>query len=131
EYKEAFDLFDKNRNGYINTKELGLLLRSLGQNPTENELMMMINAVDFDGSSQVDFAEFVKIMNQQSLDNETYVTEQIKEVIRAFDMEGKGYISVKDFQFILEQYNSLTQWECSQLVSKLDINRDGKIHYQG
>ena len=49
EIKEAFQLFDKDGNGTISTKELGMAMRSLGQNPTEAELMEMINEVDVDG----------------------------------------------------------------------------------
>ena len=49
EFKEAFSLFDKNGDGSISSKELGVVMRSLGQNPTEAELHDMINEVDFDG----------------------------------------------------------------------------------
>ena len=49
EFKEAFSLFDKNGDGTITTKELGTVMRSLGQNPTEAELQDMINEVDADG----------------------------------------------------------------------------------
>ena len=43
EFKEAFSLFDKDGDGTITTKELGTVMRSLGQNPTEAELADMIN----------------------------------------------------------------------------------------
>jgi EF hand len=43
EFKEAFALFDKDSDGTITTKELGTVMRSLGQNPTEAELQDMIN----------------------------------------------------------------------------------------
>ena len=43
EFKEAFSLFDKDGDGTITTKELGTVMRSLGQNPTEAELQDMIN----------------------------------------------------------------------------------------
>ena len=38
EFKEAFSLFDKDGDGTITTKELGTVMRSLGQNPTEADL---------------------------------------------------------------------------------------------
>jgi len=50
EFKEAFSLFDKDGDGTITTKELGTVMRSLGQNPTEAELQDMINEVDADGT---------------------------------------------------------------------------------
>ena len=49
EYKEAFALFDTDGDGSITTKELGIVMRSLGQNPTESELQEIINEVDADG----------------------------------------------------------------------------------
>lgn len=51
EFKEAFSLFDKDGDGTITTKELGTVMRSLGQNPTEAELQDMINEVDADGEN--------------------------------------------------------------------------------
>lgn len=53
EFKEAFSLFDKDGDGTITTKELGTVMRSLGQNPTEAELQDMINEVDADGEDTV------------------------------------------------------------------------------
>ena len=35
EFKEALSLFEKDGDGTITTKELGTVMRSLGQNPTE------------------------------------------------------------------------------------------------
>uniref|UniRef100_A0A673Z0I2 Calmodulin n=1 Tax=Salmo trutta TaxID=8032 RepID=A0A673Z0I2_SALTR len=69
EFKEAFSLFDKDGDGTITTKELGTVMRSLGQNPTEAELQDMINEVDemireadIDGDGQVNYEEFVQMM---------------------------------------------------------------------
>jgi len=49
EYFEAFNYFDKDNSGHITTKELGTLMKSLGENPTENELQRIINTADIDG----------------------------------------------------------------------------------
>lgn len=49
EYRDAFEHFDKDSSGTITTRELGAIMRSLGENPTEMELQKMINSVDCDG----------------------------------------------------------------------------------
>lgn len=49
EFKEDFRLFDKDGDKTITTKELGTVMRSLGQNPTESELQEMKQEVDVDG----------------------------------------------------------------------------------
>ena len=59
EFKEAFSLFDKDGDGTITTKELGTVMRSLGQNPTEAELQDMINEVDADGNAHVGICDWV------------------------------------------------------------------------
>ena len=50
DFKEAFALLDKDGDGTINTKELGVLMRSLGENPTEQELEEIIREIDMDGN---------------------------------------------------------------------------------
>jgi Ca2+-binding EF-hand superfamily protein len=50
------------RAGTITTKELGTVMRSLGQNPTEAELQDMVNEVDVDGSGSIEFMEFLQLM---------------------------------------------------------------------
>ncbi|CAN6881498.1 unnamed protein product [Brassica oleracea] len=55
-------LFDKDGDGCITTKELGTVMGSLGQNPTEAELQDMINEADADGNDTIDFPEFLNLM---------------------------------------------------------------------
>ena len=52
ELREAFGLFDKDGDGSISTKELGIVMRSLGQSPTDQEIESMINEVDVDGKTE-------------------------------------------------------------------------------
>lgn len=73
EFKEAFSLFDKDGDGTITTKELGTVMRSLGQNPTEAELADMINEVDADGNGTIDFPEFLTMMARKMKDTDSEV----------------------------------------------------------
>ena len=38
----------QNGDGFISAKELGSLLREMGRNPTEDELMNIMNEIDVD-----------------------------------------------------------------------------------
>ena len=48
ELMQAFNEFDVDGGGTINTRELGYAMRSLGMNPTETELLDIINEVRFE-----------------------------------------------------------------------------------
>ena len=53
EFREAFAQFDRDADGTISSKELVTVMRSLGQNPTDEELEAMINEVDIDGNTVI------------------------------------------------------------------------------
>ncbi|CAL0312234.1 unnamed protein product [Lupinus luteus] len=66
EVKEAFNVFDENKDGFIEAKELQRVLRILG---LENNLMQcqrMINVVDQNGDGQIDQNEFEKLIENSS-----------------------------------------------------------------
>ena len=44
-FKKAFDHFDKNKDGTINITELGEVMKSLGKDPTKEELTGNISSV--------------------------------------------------------------------------------------
>ncbi|XP_011877004.1 PREDICTED: troponin C, isoform 2-like isoform X1 [Vollenhovia emeryi] len=62
ELREAFRLYDKEGNGYIPTTCLREILRELDDQLTNEELDMMIEEIDSDGSGTVDFDEFMEMM---------------------------------------------------------------------
>lgn len=51
--------------GQITTKELGTVMRSLGQNPSESELQDMINEVDADNNGTIDFPGMLRQHHSQ------------------------------------------------------------------
>ena len=49
ELYQAFRVFDKDDDGTISAQELGVVMRSLGQDPTKEELQEIIREADKDG----------------------------------------------------------------------------------
>mmetsp|Transcript_17729 Transcript_17729/g.38212 ORF Transcript_17729/g.38212 Transcript_17729/m.38212 type:complete len:92 (+) Transcript_17729:58-333(+) len=62
EFFEAFLLFDVDRGGSISAEELGAVMQSLGRDPQPGELEAMIAEVDDDGSGEIEFPEFIKLL---------------------------------------------------------------------
>uniref|UniRef100_A0A8C5VAS2 EF-hand domain-containing protein n=1 Tax=Microcebus murinus TaxID=30608 RepID=A0A8C5VAS2_MICMU len=118
EFKEAFSLFDKDGDGTITTKELGTVMRSLGQNPTEAELQDMINEVDADGNGTIDFPEFLTMMARKMKDTDS--EEEIREAFRVFDKDGNGYISAAELRHVMTNLGE----------KEADIDGDGQVNYE-
>ncbi|XP_073309811.1 probable calcium-binding protein CML18 [Primulina huaijiensis] len=66
ELREAFDLYDQDKNGKISAKELHTVLRGLGEKCSLKDCRRMIGSVDVDGDGCVDFEEFKKMMTRSS-----------------------------------------------------------------
>ncbi|XP_073145234.1 probable calcium-binding protein CML18 [Henckelia pumila] len=66
ELREAFDLYDQDKNGKISAKELHTVLRSLGEKCSLKDCRRMIGSFDVDGDGCVDFEEFKKMMTRSS-----------------------------------------------------------------
>ena len=63
--RKMFFELDRDGSGSIDAEELGMMLRSLGQNPTEEELIELINSVDEgEKDGQIQLREFLKLYTQ-------------------------------------------------------------------
>ncbi len=102
EIKDAFSLFDKDGDGSITTKEIGTVMKSLGQEPDESELEEMVKEFDADGNGEIDFDEFLEVMASRVL-NQSNAEEVIQEVFTVFDADEKGYVTVDDLLRVMER----------------------------
>jgi calmodulin len=129
EIKEAFQVFDKDSDGFITIKELATVMRSLGHNPTESELQDMIKQYDKDESGTIDFAEFFELMTNKML--ESQIEEELIETFRVFDRDGNGLLSGQELKYVMAVVGEiLTDQEIDELIKQADIDGDGFINYQ-
>lgn len=85
---------------------LKLVMRSLGQNPTEAELQDMINEVDADGNGEIDFPEFLTMMARKMKDTDS--EEEIKEAFKVFDKNGDGKISAAELRHVMTSIGEMS-----------------------
>jgi calmodulin len=129
EFKEAFEIFDKNKDGYITIKELGEIMKNLGQTPTEAELTDMINEVDVDGNGNIDFKEFIGLMARKMRDTDT--EEELIEAFKVFDRDGNGLISATELKHVMVSLGEkITDEEVDEMIKEADIDGDGYINYE-
>ena len=123
EFKEAFQIFDKDGDGSITTKELGTVMRSLGQNPSDDEIRQMIIDVDEDKSETIDFKEFLGLMAKKMKENDS--EDELIEAFKVFDRDGNGKISAHELRYVmLSSGEDLTEQDIQEMVLEAEMEMD-------
>ncbi|KAL5009330.1 hypothetical protein ScPMuIL_014911 [Solemya velum] len=132
EWREAFDMFDQNKDGRITSSELGDVMRSLEQSPSEEELRKMIEEVDRDGNGTVEFDEFVLMMKRTA----HKIAEESPEnmmlgAFAVFDKDGNGLISRTELSVVMTNLGEkLSDEEIDDMIKEADMDGDGQINYK-
>ena len=112
-------------DGSVTTKELGTVMRSLGQNPTEVELQDMINEVDANHNGVIDFPEFLTMMTRQMN------SDELREAFHVFDKDSNGFISAAELKQMMDSLGEkLTDEEVDEMVRVADMDGDGQVNYE-
>ncbi|KAL2893076.1 putative calcium-binding protein CML27 [Bienertia sinuspersici] len=67
ELRDAFDMYDQDKNGFISANELHLILNRLGEHCSVQDCSKMIESVDSNGDGYVSFDEFRKMMTKRQV----------------------------------------------------------------
>jgi len=129
ELKQAFNEFDVDGGGTINTTELGYAMRAMGMNPTEQELLDLINEYDTDGSGMIEFPEFCNMMSDKM--NAVNDEDMIRMAFRVLDKYGTGTISSKNFKHLMTHIgDKLSDAEVEEMIAEADKDGDGTLNYE-
>jgi len=95
EFKEAFNVIDQNRDGFIDKEDLVEMLTSLGKNPSDDELEEMIK----EAPGPLNFTMFLTLFGEKL--NGTDPEDVIKNAFACFDFQDTGFIPEEYFREIL------------------------------
>jgi calmodulin len=130
--REAFNTFDQDGSGTIDTQEMKLLLEAIGEAPTEEELFRFMADVDEDGTGEIEFAEFLRAFEKQR-GGQQEVEDEL-DTLDAFVALGgsgdkTGFIDTGRLIHVVKDEFGMTI-KIERLIEELDKDKDGKINYQ-
>ena len=126
EIKEAFDLFDTDGSGSIDSKELKVAMRALGFEPRKEEVKRMITEMDKDGSGTIEYPEFEEMMASKMAERDP--REEILKAFKLFDDDNTGKISFKNLKRVARELGeNMTDEELMEMIEEADRDGDGEI----
>mmetsp|Transcript_23882 Transcript_23882/g.68597 ORF Transcript_23882/g.68597 Transcript_23882/m.68597 type:complete len:155 (+) Transcript_23882:122-586(+) len=130
EAREAFKMFDKDGDGCITAAELGTVMRSLGQFPTDEELRQMIDESDQNHDGVIDFQEYLDMVRRQEILQASEPDIGL-EAFKVFDVDGDGFITAEELRQIMEKLGeTLTDEEVDMMIEEADADGDGQVSYK-
>ena len=104
EFREIFNLVDLDGGGSIDLDELRELMDLLGMNASKDEMEAMVNEIDSQGTGEISFRDFVKVMSKKVTPD--YTPEQVVSAFKKFANKKtpNGYITKEDLVHVLSSY---------------------------
>ena len=129
EFREAFSVFDPESKGYIQTKELGNVLRSLGIYITNEEKNEFIEKYVSGIEDNIYFHDFLKIIFQKISD--TKVDEELFEAFNIFDYQKRKEIDIDKFEEEFKTYlPEVSDTEVKEICQYLKHSNSNSINIQ-
>ncbi|KAM5335401.1 myosin light chain 6B isoform 1-T3 [Glossophaga mutica] len=132
EFKEAFELFDRVGDGKIQYSQCGDLMRALGQNPTNAEVLKVLGNPKSDElkSRRVDFETFLPMLQAVSKNRDQGTYEDYLEGLRVFDKEGNGKVMGAELRHVLTTLGEKMTEEEVETVLAGHEDSNGCISYE-
>ena len=127
EIKEAFDLFDTDGSGAIDSKELKVAMRALGFEPNKDDIKRMIAELDVSNNGTIEFSAFVDLMTLKMSDRDP--REEMLKAFRLFDEDETGRISFKNLKRVAKELGeNMSDEEIQEMIEEADRDGDSEIN---
>jgi len=134
ELRDAFNEFDKDKDGLISCKDLGNLMRTMGYMPTEMELIELSQNINMNLGGMVDFEDFVELMTPKLLAETAGMIgmKELKDAFKEFDVDGDGSITTEELRSAMSKLlgKQVNPQEIDAIVREADNDGDGTVDFE-
>lgn len=132
EYRDAFDLADRDGSGTISNKEFMRMLKNIGMSMSEKQANALMNEIDKDHSGYLDFNEFVSYMTKVRVQEQINEEDAIIRAFQFFDTNKNGELSIEEFTNVLCKLgrDPFNEYECQEIFKAADIDNNQSLNYR-
>ena len=128
ELHEAFNIFDVESDGSIDSKQLIILMNSLKQYPSKKELDKILDEFNIDKNGLIYFNQFLKIMAKRLKDIKEDEDRHLKNLFSSLDRNNNGLISIHEIRYIVTHSSeNISEKDIETIMKEADTDGDGLI----
>ncbi|EDO42774.1 predicted protein [Nematostella vectensis] len=125
EFKEAFNMIDQNRDGFIDKNDLKAVFDSLGKLVNDEYVEDMLN----EASGPINFTMFLTLFGEKI--SGTDPEDVIRNAFGSFDLEGKGSIDEEKLKRLcMSMSDRMTAEEWEDMMDECPTTKQGEILYK-
>lgn len=134
ELKEAYDLYDKDKDNYVGMTELRNIMLCLGLECTSyddiNEIMSEYGEEKEDKSlKRISYPNFLAMISKRS--KESDIEDEILHAFKSFDKTGEGKLGLKELHYLmLNLGENFSDEEIQEMIIQTDTTGKGYIDYK-
>ncbi|CAI6371684.1 unnamed protein product [Macrosiphum euphorbiae] len=124
--REAFELFNVDGSGSIETKELKVAMRALGFEPKKEEIKRMLLNINKQHTGVITYDDFVTLMSIKMADKDS--REEIIKAFKLFDDNCTGKITFSNLKRIAQELGeNIADEELQEMIDEADKDGDGEV----
>lgn len=126
EIKEAFELFDTDKDQAIDYHELKVAMRALGFDVKKADVLKVLKDYDKEQTGKITFDDFNEVMTDKILERDP--SEEMLKAFRLFDDDDSGKISIRNLRRVARELGEdMSEEELRAMIDEFDKDNDGEI----
>ncbi|XP_072137341.1 centrin-3 isoform X1 [Mobula birostris] len=129
EVKEAFDLFDTDKDKAIDYHELKVAMRALGFDVKKADVLKILKDYDRHSTGKISFEDFSEVVTDWILDRDP--REEMLKAFKLFDDDDSGKINLRNLRRVARELGeNMSDEELRAMIDEFDKDGDGEINQE-